>query len=537
MSALPDRELARARAAKRLRDDLELYSRECLKIRVKRPDGSDGGIHPLRLNASQRYLHERIEAHKAKHGKVRIRVLKSRQVGISTYIAARFFHRATHSKGVRCFILTHLDDATDNLFGMVRRFHDMLPDEVKPSTSSASAKELSFDVLHSGYKVGTAGSKAIGRSDTIQLFHGSEQAFWPNADEHSSGIGQAIADAPGTEDIRESTANGIGGSFHSEWVASEKGKSEFENVFIPWFLHEEYSKAAPADWHPPEKFEALAATYNLTREQLYWAWLKNREFSASGGTDPDQFSWKFQREYPSNSVEAFMTSGENHFIPPEAVVKARKAKLSGYGPLILGVDPSWGGADTMGMVDRQGRVMGANVNESYITNRDNRVNAGRVVQVVKQLKAKGLPLRKVCIDCSGGGGLYDIVRDQLGDELVVGVAFGDPAYDTEHYANRRAEMWDQMRQWFNDPAGVRIPDEDEFQRDINCTAWGSGMTHQRPNGQLVLEPKDKIKVRLKRSPDKGDAAALTFAVDYSELREPEPERSGAGRVGAAGWLT
>ncbi len=534
MSApLSDRDIARARAAKRLRDDLELYARECLRIRTK-----PGEIVPLTLNRSQRFLHEKIEDQLKRTGRVRMLVLKSRQVGISTYIGARFYHKTSHRRGIRTFILTHLDDATDNLFNMVRRFHDSCPPEVRPQTGTASAKELSFSALDSGYKVGTAGSKAIGRSDTIQLFHGSEMAFWPNADEHSAGIGQAIAKLAGTEDIRESTANGIGGAFHAMWKAAERGDSEFECCFIPWYLHEEYQRKAPADWVVPESLENYAALYNLTREQTYWAWLTNRELSVVAGGGPDEFNWKFRQEFPANADEAFQTSGANHFIKPEVVLKARKAKLTGHGPVVLGVDPSRGGHDKMGVVDRQGRVMGGHVCERLTTSRDTRANAGMIVQIVKKLKAKGVPLKKVCIDCTDGNGLYDMVAEVLGDELVMGVMFGEAAYDRDHYANRRAEMADAYRQWFDDPVGVRVPDRDDFQGDACSTSWGPGQTHFRPNGQLVLEPKEKIKERLKVSPDLGfDAAMLTFAIDFSELREDTHEGAAATRLGAAGWLT
>lgn len=531
MSSLSERDLARARAAKLLRDNLPLYGRECLRIRTK-----PGEIVPLTLNRSQRFLHDKIEDQLQRTGRVRMLVLKSRQVGISTYIGARFYHKTSHRRGIRTFILTHLDDATDNLFNMVRRFHEMCPSEVRPQTGTASAKELSFSALDSGYKVGTAGSKAIGRSDTIQLFHGSEMAFWPNADEHSAGIGQAIAKLAGTEDIRESTANGIGGAFHAMWKAAERGDSEFECCFIPWFLHEEYQRSAPSDWSAPETFQQYAELYSLTREQTYWAWLTNRELSVVAGGAPDEFNWKFRQEFPANADEAFQTSGANHFIKPEAVLKARKSKAAGHGPIVLGVDPSRGGNDKMGIIDRQSRVSGAHVCERYTTSKDNRANAGHVVQIVKRMRAKGLPLKKVAVDCTDGGAVYDHLVEALGDDLVVGVNFGEAAYDRDHYANRRAEMWDLMRQWFDDPVGVRVPDRDDFQGDMTCTAWGSGMTHHRPNGQLVLEPKEKIRDRLKFSPDLGDAFALTFAIDYSELKEPQQDDNAGHGLGAAGWL-
>src|SRR5262245_44936803 len=205
-------------------------------------------------------LHTQLEQMKRETGRVRALVLKGRQIGISTYIAARFYHATTHRRGCRTFILTHLDDATDNLFGMVRRFHDGCPAPVKPQTGTASAKELYFAGLDSGYKVGTAGNRAVGRSETIQNFHGSEMAFWPAAEEHSSGILQAVAKVAGTEIVLESTANGIGGAFHSQWKAAERGESEFEAIFLPWFLHEEYTRKAPDDWNAPPSFEAYASS-------------------------------------------------------------------------------------------------------------------------------------------------------------------------------------------------------------------------------------------------------------------------------------
>ena len=56
-------------------------------------------------------------------GKVRALILKGRQQGCSTYVAARFYHRVTQHPGRRDFILTHEEDATQNLFAMVERFH------------------------------------------------------------------------------------------------------------------------------------------------------------------------------------------------------------------------------------------------------------------------------------------------------------------------------------------------------------------------------------------------------------------------------
>jgi hypothetical protein len=168
---------------------LPAYARACLKIKTK-----SGAIAPLLFNQAQAHVHARIEAQRRRTGRVRVLLLKARQQGFSTYIAARFYHRTSLNGGLQTFILSHEQEATSNLFAMVERFHRHAP--FQPSTGAANAKELTFDVLESGYSVGTAGTRAVGRSKTIQLFHGSEVAFWPNAAGHFAGVVQAVPICP-----------------------------------------------------------------------------------------------------------------------------------------------------------------------------------------------------------------------------------------------------------------------------------------------------------------------------------------------------
>ena len=118
---------------------------------------------------------------------MRALILKGRQQGCSSYVAARFYHRTMG--GLRTFILTQEEAATQNLFEIVQRYHNNCPAHLQPHTGASNSKELYFDEIDSGYKVGTAGTKAVGRSSTIQLFHGSEVAFWPFADTSRPGCG------------------------------------------------------------------------------------------------------------------------------------------------------------------------------------------------------------------------------------------------------------------------------------------------------------------------------------------------------------
>jgi len=74
------------------------------------------------FNRAQLHIHAALEAQREKTGRVRALILKGRQQGCSTYVAARFFHRAMRGHGQRVFILTHEDSATQNLFDIVQRF-------------------------------------------------------------------------------------------------------------------------------------------------------------------------------------------------------------------------------------------------------------------------------------------------------------------------------------------------------------------------------------------------------------------------------
>jgi len=494
-----------AKRLRRLRDDFEYFAVNCLRVRTKA-----GTVLPFRLNKAQRRLHDALEKQRRETGKVRAIILKGRQMGASTYIEGRFYWRLWGQRGLTASILTHEQKATDNLFAMAKRYHDHMPDQLRHPTLAANAKELAFAGRDCSYSVATAGTKEVGRSSTIQLFHGSEVAFWPNAEEHTAGLLQAISDQDGTERIFESTANGIGNVFQRRYMAAERGASDDLAVFMPWFWDEGYRLAVPDGWKPFGKWGEYAEVYNLDPEQIYWAYVKNRDMATATGQGDDEPCWKFKQEYPATSEEAFQTAG-NSFVPSPCVAKARKTSVIGSGPLIIGVDPARGGGDKTGIICRRGRRLGETLCEIWDVD-DTMVIVGRVAKIIRDYRPAA-----VNIDVGGlGAGVVDRLRE-LGYREVNAVNFGSnpvgvgPTGD-ELYENRRAEMWDAMRDWFNDPAGVQIPDVDALHADVCAPVWGSGATRHKSNNELVIEPKDKIRERLGSSPDLGDAAALTFAV-------------------------
>jgi len=474
----------------RLRSSFPDYSERCLKIRSKA-----GRIEPFVLNTAQQHLHERIEEQKAKTGKVRALCLKARQQGISTYIAGRFYHRATHNRGIQVFILTHEQSATDNLFGMVDRYHANNNPLVKPSTGAANAKELYFDGLDSGYSVGTAGSKAVGRSKTIQLFHGSEAAFWPQAATHFAGVMQAVPDLPGTEIILESTANGIGGEFHQRWQQAENGEGDYIAIFIPWFWQPEYRRDA-TNFQPTEEERQYAHAYGLDMGQVAWMRAKRQELG-----DP----LLFKQEYPANATEAFIASGTAQFIASDLAEEAARREPEWHlgVPTIIGVDPARFGDDETAIAVRRGRDARTLPWEAY-QSQDLMFVAEKVQEAYYRHSAD-----MVFVDETGiGAGVVDRLS-QMGIP-VIGVNFGAsaskvmlPTGDLINVANKAAEMWAKMRSWL---AAGAIPNDRALVMQLVNRQYGYDA-----DSRIVLEKKSDMKKRGVKSPDRADALALTFA--------------------------
>jgi hypothetical protein len=333
---------SRTRATlQKLKLDFIHYAAKCLKVRVK-----EGAIRPLVLNAAQLYIHAALEAQLQETGRVRALILKGRQQGCSTYVQGRFYWKVTQGQGQRAFILTHLDEATKNVYQIVRRFHDNCPAALRPRTSSSNARELTFDRLDSGYHIGTARSSGVGRSNTIQYFHGSEVAFWPNAEEHVAGILQAVPDLPGTEIILESTSAGAMGLFHVLCQAATAGSGAYKFIFVPWFWQDEYRKLPPVDFAPTLEEKDYAETHALDHAQLCWRRAKLIEL---GGI------WAFRREYPATAAEAFHADNPGA-LWSRAMIDKNRCRDGKYPLLkrtVVAVDPavtSQAGSDETGII-------------------------------------------------------------------------------------------------------------------------------------------------------------------------------------------
>ncbi len=193
----------RKETRKRLLDDFEFYARKNLKIRTK-----DAHIIPFVLNRAQRRFMGAILQQWQETGRIRVIILKARQLGLSTVWGGFMYWWVSQHRATKGIVVTHKAEASTALFDMTKRFHSESLPFLKPSTARANARELKFDKLDSGYIIATAGADTVGRGETLQIAHLSEVGLWPKgkARDIMNGLLEAIPNEPNTFVAIESTA-------------------------------------------------------------------------------------------------------------------------------------------------------------------------------------------------------------------------------------------------------------------------------------------------------------------------------------------
>lgn len=506
---MASKDALKTEVVERLRDDMELHAETCMSILDK-----VGHTVKLRFNKAQSYIHQRIERQLAETGKVRALILKGRQQGASTYIGARFYHRTSMNYGLNAFIVAHEQKATDNLFNMVKRYHDRNP--LAPSTSATNAKELKFNVLDGGYKLATAGSKDVGRSNTAQLLHGSEFGFWDSPEMHFAGLGNAISDNPGTEIVLESTANGIGNKFHKLWQDAESGKGEYIAIFVPWFWQDEYRALVPRDFELTPEDHLYCDAYQLDMEQM--SWRRNKITTYGAG-----FEWLFDQEYPATPALAFRSATSDPLINPTTVMAAVNSTFrERSGALLIGCDPAEYGDDRTAIAFRQGRTV---FRIEYHEKKGPMQVAGIMANYWKEFSPDAMFIDKIGI----GSGIHDRLLEL--NIPCIGVNSATRAEENDLYANKRAEMWWRMKKWLEDGPN-RLPNDTALIADFSAPSY-----KYASNGTRLVESKDDMRKRGVRSPDGADALALTFAenVASKQVREDLMSRGQTSAPSKAGY--
>lgn len=291
---------------------------------------------PLVINWAQRRVVAEYEKAIDERRPCRLIILKARQLGISTLAEALLFLRVTAmGDNTNAAVVAHDRDSTEELLNKVKLYYDTFPFKSAYGIKYSTRRTMVFD-NQSSIWVMTAKHTDAGRSRTIHSLHASEVAFWEEPTETMLSLKQAIPQRPGTLEILESTANGIGNWFEETWTASKTGQLDYIPMFFPWWEEPSYNACQGVHCldgscnvcvdesrmlSKPDTDEreiiVLCQTAGYSRQwitsHLVWRrWaLANRCFNSED---------LFHQEYPSTDEEAFILSGVNAF--PESHLRA-----------------------------------------------------------------------------------------------------------------------------------------------------------------------------------------------------------------------
>lgn len=250
-------------------------------------------------------------------------VLKGRQQGFTTLVTAYQLSCSILNRNFQGFTLADKSDNSEAIFQNKAKFpYAQLPEVLKPTEKFNNRRQLLFEKINSSWAVDTA-TKNVGRSRTVNFFHGSECAFWADGIAPVQGaLGEAFT--KNCIKIYESTANGYNdyqkmwdsgvhiNCFYEWWKTKEYRVSFHNDDLMQDFLHQIETKK---DWIW-ERLRWLKNEKKLDAEQLYWYWNKHEKY-----LDKDLI----KQEYPCTPHEAFLLSGKNVF--DTEIILERLARL------------------------------------------------------------------------------------------------------------------------------------------------------------------------------------------------------------------
>ena len=195
-------------------------------------------------------------------------VLKARQFGISTCIQGDFFREVTTGSATT-LTLAHDTETTQKLRRIAQRFYNNLPENFRPARKYSNNRIATYPDFDSEALIATAGNVQTGRGGTYSHFHGSEVAFWVDAEALVAGAMQ------GGEPyvVLESTPNGAqGSSINCAWKPST-AIANGDCTFTPGGSMDStgLSSMRSEELVYTDDEQALVEKYNLSPEQIKWA--------------------------------------------------------------------------------------------------------------------------------------------------------------------------------------------------------------------------------------------------------------------------
>ncbi len=226
---------------------------------------------------------------------------------------------------------------------------------------------------------------------------------------------------------------------------------------------------------------------------------------AMHGEDSDEARVEVKGEFPRQ--------GDNQFIPRETIenAKSREAIRDDHAALIMGVDVARYGDDATVIRFRQGRNARI-IPPTVLKHKDNMEVANHCAHLIDTYAPDA-----VCVDSGAGTGVIDRLKEM--NYKVFEITFGGSS-QSPVWANRRTELWAEIRDWLG---GGCIDDSQDLAEELAAPQY----KFMGGSDKIRLETKEEMKSRGEASPDHADALACTFGVKVAR-RDGRQLRGGRG---------
>ena len=308
-----------------------------LKIQTK-----DGGkVVPFILNDAQVDTYIEMCKQRLNGEPIRIDILKSRQLGMSTFISAVFFIKTLFTPNFKTCVIADTKEHASNIFAKYNFFYYHLDDnnpnrerikELEKEGNKGAIRDLTYKpaikwargqtyletTYNSILEVLVAGESA-GRSSTYQMVHFSEVAFFDS-------LGSTITALLSTVSIKnvnsmiffETTANGYN-EYKEIWDEDFANKTAFKAVFFPWFTDNSATMVANSKEieEMPTWLKEKQKEFNLTDNQMAW-YLAQFKLMRNKKSECLQ-------EFPFCATDCFISTG--NFVFNNELVRLRKQEI------------------------------------------------------------------------------------------------------------------------------------------------------------------------------------------------------------------
>ena len=245
-------------------------------------------------------------------------ILKSRQLGISTIVAAYAIWNALFYKNKNILIIATKLAVAQNFVKKVKVAIQALPPwliQFAPITAN-NKQQVVFKNGSSIKAIPT--SEDAGRSEALSLLIIDEAAFVRNFDELWTGLYPTLS--TGGRAIILSTPNGVGGQYYDLWMGAEQKINEFNPIKLKWDVHpdrdESWFENETKNMSSKQIAQELLCDFSASGDTFFQSeqidWLRSRTKSPIEMTGPNQdvWVWKYPREGHKYVLSADVARGD-----------------------------------------------------------------------------------------------------------------------------------------------------------------------------------------------------------------------------------